>query len=694
MSIFAPLINCIEMRIPLLFFIILFYSTSTLSNNVQADSLKAVFVHAKTQKERMAACLNIDNYYRNYLFIDSVPLTQILLEEGIKAKNEYIISDALRKLVMSINRKKRVLTNDSVIYYLKLADEVLTGERKRSFITEVHLRHIRSVADWTENENQLIEQLSAKYNKSNENSEDIYFQIERNYALGMAAALGISDNGADSYKNALRYFEQLFELIQKLPIKYGAEILFWVNENIYIGYINSGENAKVVAFLEKMMDILEKYKELPEVKADIYQNFEYVNSLYNEGLSRFPTIVGYQKSLACLKKAEKMLRQRGNLLSLYFTTKGFYEEMKDYKMIILYGDSIIECMKNDNSPNAGSVCASVYRDNANCYAVLKDYKKAYEMMLASCDLQEKITNEESKQLRADMDARYDLNHLELEKEKLTSRNRTIAFFSILFVFVLSVGWGISQRFHLNKLKRMQKKLMESNDEVIRQSEKAKESEKMKTAFINSMCHEIRTPLNAINGFSSLLLDETIDAELKQEFPELIQSNMNLLTGLLNDLLEVSNLSSSAEELPTAQADILEIFTEELQKLKSNNGKDSIHYCLDVADDCREIKTNVIYLSQAIAHLLSNANKFTESGQITLSCHKDQNGKLEMRVTDTGIGIPVDKQEYVFERFVKIDEFKPGNGLGLYISRLIVTRLGGTIRVDSDYTGGTSIIINI
>lgn len=680
------------MKGPLLFFIILLYSTSILSNNVQADSLKAVFVHAKTQKERMTACLNLDNYYRNYLFIDSVPLTRILLEEGIKAKNEYIISDALRKLVMAINRKKRVLTNDSVIYYLNLADKVLTGERKRSFITEVRLRHIRSIADWTEDENQIIAQLSAKYTNPNENPEDIYFQIERNYALGMAAALGISDYGVDAYKNALRYFEHLFELIQKVPVKYGAEILFWVNENIYIGYINSRENVKVVAFLEKMMDILERYQELPEVKVDVYQNFEYVNMLYNEGVSRFPTIVGYQKSLDCLKKADAMLRQRDNLLALYFTTKGFYEDLKDYKMIILYGDSILECLKNDNTPTTVNVCASVYQDQADCYAALKDYKKAYESMLANSELQEKIANEDSKKLRADMDARYDLNHLELEKEKLTSRNRQIAFFSILFVFVLSVTWGISQRFHLNKLKRMQKKLMESNEEVIRQSEKAQESEKMKTAFINSMCHEIRTPLNAINGFSSLLLDESIDTECKHEFPELIQSNTNLLTGLLNDLLEVSNLSSSAEELPTAQADILEIFTEELQKLKSTSGKDSIHYSLDVADDCREVRTNAIYLSQAIAHLLSNANKFTESGQITLSCHKDKDGQLVMRVTDTGIGIPVDKQEWVFERFAKIDDFKPGNGLGLYISRLIVTRLGGTIHIDSSYTAGTSFVI--
>ena len=114
---------------------------------------------------------------------------------------------------------------------------------------------------------------------------------------------------------------------------------------------------------------------------------------------------------------------------------------------------------------------------------------------------------ESSELRAEMDTRYDLNHLELEKERLTSRNRQIGFLSISFVLLLSIVWGISQRIHLNKLKRMQKELLESNEEVLRQSEKAQESEKMKTAFINSMCHEIRTPLNAINGFSNLLLDE-------------------------------------------------------------------------------------------------------------------------------------------------------------------------------------------
>ena len=293
-----------------------------------------------------------------------------------------------------------------------------------------------------------------------------------------------------------------------------------------------------------------------------------------------------------------------------------------------------------------------------------------------------------------MEARYDFNHLELEKERLTSRNRKFAFFSTLFVFILSAAWGISQRYHLNKLRKMQQKLIESNKEVMRQSEKAQESEKMKTTFINSMCHEIRTPLNAINGFSSLLLDGSIDAECKEEFPELIQKNTDLLTSLLNNLLEVSNLSSSAEELPVEEADMRAICMEEMEKVKSPEKKNAICYRVDVADDCYNIRTNILYLSQAISHLLDNANKFTENGEIILECRRNGIGQLVIRVMDTGIGIPADKQEWIFERFTKIDDFKPGTGLGLYVSRLIIKRLGGTIQVDPEYTGGASFVITL
>lgn len=676
----------------LLFFIIILISPySLMSKETPADSLKSLFIHAQTQQERMERCLNFDNYYRNYLLKDSLPLTHILLEEGIKSNNEYIIADALRKIILGIDRKVRVLTNDSVLHYLNLAERYLTGERRKSFVTEVHLKHIRSISDWTDDESQTINELTRKYADPKENPKDIYFQIERNYALGMAAALNISEVRLEAFKNASRYFDRLFELIQELPIEYGAELLFWVNDNIYLSYLNSKENEKTVAFLETMMNMLEQYKETPDVRKDIYQNFEYVYMLYYLGMAHFPSLVGYEKAYDCLIKSDKMLRKRDDLLTLYFSYRSFYEDMGDYNKTILYQDSVIYLMNSDDSATALAVLSSAYKDQAKSYAALHNYKVAYARMVEYDLLREKMINEESNRLRAEMDTRYDLNHLELERERLISRNRHIASLAISFVLLLSIAWGISQRLHLNKQKLIQKKLVESNKEVIRQSEKAQESEKMKTAFVNSMCHEIRTPLNAINGFSNLLLDESIDAECKEEFPELIQKNTDLLTRLLTDLLEVSTLSSSVEELPMEEADIYSICMQEMDKLESTEKKKDIRYCLDLDEGNCIIRTNVPYLSQTIAHLLNNANKFTESGQITLSCHKVED-QLVIKVTDTGIGIPAEKQEWVFDRFTKLDEFKPGAGLGLYICQLIVKRLGGTIQIDKEYTQGTSFIL--
>lgn len=679
------------MKYFLFFIIILISPYSLMSKETPADSLKSLFVHAETQQERMERCLNLDNYYRNYLLKDSLPLTHILLEEGIKSNNEYIIADALRKIILGIDRKVRVLTNDSVLHYLNLAERYLTGERRKSFVTEVHLKHIRSISDWTDDESRTINELTKKYADSKENPKDIYFQIERNYALGMAAALSISETRLEAYKNASRYFDRLFDLIQELPIEYGAELLFWVNDNIYLSYLNSKENEKTVAFLETMMNMLEQYKETPDVRKDSYQNFEYVYMLYYLGMAHFPSLVGYEKAYDCLIKSDKMLRKRDDLLTLYFSYRSFYEDMGDYNKTILYQDSVIYLMKSDDSATALAVLSSAYKDQAKSYAALHNYKAAYARMEEYDVLREKMINEESNRLRAEMDTRYDLNHLELERERLISRNRHIASLAISFVLLLSIAWGISQRLHLNKQKLIQKKLVESNKEVIRQSEKAQESEKMKTAFVNSMCHEIRTPLNAINGFSNLLLDESIDAECKEEFPELIQKNTDLLTRLLTDLLEVSTLSSSVEELPMEEADIYSICMQEMDKLESTEKKKDIRYCLDLDEGNCNIHTNVPYLSQTIAHLLNNANKFTESGQITLSCHKVDD-QLVIKVTDTGIGIPAEKQEWVFDRFTKLDEFKPGAGLGLYICQLIVKRLGGTIQIDKEYTQGTSFVL--
>ena len=180
---------------------------------------------------------------------------------------------------------------------------------------------------------------------------------------------------------------------------------------------------------------------------------------------------------------------------------------------------------------------------------------------------------------------------------------------------------------------------------------------MKTAFINSMCHEIRTPLNAINGFSELLLTEQKPAA-RQAFQAEIWKSTTALTALLENMLELSQLVSSESPLPVAQTDIRLLCAERLELQKQLGDNPAVEYVNEAGTDDEPRRT------------------------------------LQISVSDTGIGIPPEKQEWVFERFTKVDPFKPGSGIGLYLCRLIVTRLGGDIRVCPEYSGGCCIRIEL
>ena len=199
-------------------------------------------------------------------------------------------------------------------------------------------------------------------------------------------------------------------------------------------------------------------------------------------------------------------------------------------------------------------------------------------------------------------------------------------------------------------------------------------------------------LTVSKKFSDLIMNEEIDAEMRKEFPPEIQKNTVLLTSLINSMLEVANLDVSEEKLPCQPTDLKSICVHEMKQLKKKEG---IEYKLKITEESMIIPSNAQYLTQVIEHLLSNANKFTEKGQITLGYGVDKSKeKILIYVTDTGCGIPQEKHEEVFNRFSKLDTFVPGNGLGLYLCRLITKRLAGEIKIDPAYKEGIRMIVTL
>jgi len=165
--------------------------------------------------------------------------------------------------------------------------------------------------------------------------------------------------------------------------------------------------------------------------------------------------------------------------------------------------------------------------------------------------------------------------------------------------------------------------------------------------------------------------------------------------MMNDVLVIAQLDSSNEVLPLEPVHIDLLCNHEMNQLKKSQQKPDIHYLVEGDKNNDLIYSDSNHFSIIIAHLLNNANKFTDRGSITLSYQPEDDGKtMCISITDTGCGIPADKSEWIFERFTKNDDFIPGSGLGLYLCRLITQRLNGSLKLDTGYTGGARFVLRL
>lgn len=264
-----------------------------------------------------------------------------------------------------------------------------------------------------------------------------------------------------------------------------------------------------------------------------------------------------------------------------------------------------------------------------------------------------------------------------------------------FILIFFCFFAVALTFYLYLRRKSIRQLQEKNEELTIARDHAEQADKMKTHFIQNMSHEIRTPLNAIVGFSQLLSnpDLPLDDEEKQEFSSLVQHNSELLTTLVNDILDLSALESGKYTMSLTSCHCNEMCKRILSTVADRKAEGvKLYYTSEVADDFR-ITTDEQRLQQVLINFLTNAEKYTQEGEIHLHCSlTEYPDKITFSVSDTGPGIPADKMDTVFERFKKLDEFKQGSGLGLNICRTIAERLHGEVKVDKSYTNGARFLL--
>jgi signal transduction histidine kinase len=237
-----------------------------------------------------------------------------------------------------------------------------------------------------------------------------------------------------------------------------------------------------------------------------------------------------------------------------------------------------------------------------------------------------------------------------------------------------------------------KKYME---ELIVARKKAEESEKLKMVFLSNMSHEIRTPMNSIIGFAELLQDADLTPEERKEFSSIIINSGEQLLSIIDEILEVSKEEAGELQLFEQRFSLKKMMKELLVVFSKRAEGKPVEFKMDLPPEVPDILlADKVRLKQVLDNLLSNALKFTEKGSVTfgyklLPRHRPI---LEFYVKDTGIGIPKDKQETIFERFVRVEDNLTqrftGTGLGLSIVKRLVTFMGGSVHVESEVGKGS------
>lgn len=423
---------------------------------------------------------------------------------------------------------------------------------------------------------------------------------------------------------------------------------------------------------------------------------------------------------------------KGNNLMAW---SAYYREIGQYELALRLADSI-----SDPALQAG------YR--TNIYAAMGDYRNAFEYSKQRLNLYVDKNAQVQNELLAEYTSRFENDKLVSEKNRLMLQNTRMQLQRLMDERRLDTIEQARKRMELEasrlSLEQKEKDLVYSRSEALHQQQRAADMEKqnrlrggiivtllcfftvigfftaiylrqrkhslrimqaakekaeyddrMKSVFLQNVSHEIRTPLNAIVGFSDVLNCEDMEfsPEEKANYLELIHLNSDLLTTLVNDVLDLAKFESDSYYLNVAQVNLDLLCRGLLESLK-DRVPEGVAFRLEEPDNAADFRfrTDAARLQQVLGNLMTNACKYTEKGSITLAWHQAPDGDgLEFTVTDTGTGIPPEKAEVIFNRFEKLDTFKQGTGLGLNICRAIANLVHGKIYVDTSYRDGARFV---
>ena len=601
----------------------------------------------------------------------AAPYWDAALAEARKSGDLYGCKDALDFLV----RKFAGRDSQRAEKYIALADSILPGPRHALFRSSLYAYYIWKLM----NDNNAVETVKHELDRlktkiHNELSPEE--RIEWEFLTGLS--LDFSSLATEAYDNigkAIPYVEQALKKLEAYPLEERLHMERICRDELSELYMLS-KDKRAEKQIQQCIDLHRAWLAMDDRFERPYRDTTgYTMRAYSKMLY-LRELISKEKATQYYGKCMELARARGDLAEIYSTSARYYQYMEEYERAVAYIDSAVTVYKRNGTK---ADFASIYAVQSWLYEHLGDYKNALEALRESNTIRHNDRVEEAQNSLAEMQTLFEVGQLELEKSRLANRMKFIALLAGGVLLLLLVGWSVYQYVMVRRLKQIRRQLTDANQEITRQSRRAMESEKMKTAFINSMCHEIRTPLNAIVGFSRLLTTEE-DPEVRKEYNDIVSLNNGLLLQIISDVLDLSRIESGRSDPVKSRFDLRTLCREAVETFRLQTPEEVV---LDVEKGLPSC-TVCQYrqgLMQILANFIRNALKFTPRGFVTVGFERKRD-RLSLYVRDTGIGIPAEELDKIFERFYKVDTFTQGTGLGLSICKSIAEQMGAQIGVDS------------
>ena len=492
-----------------------------------------------------------------------------------------------------------------------------------------------------------------------------------NQAIGDAYTIANQcDKALDSYQDALKELNHL-----SLQHPYRIQLLLKISNALQ----RKGQLEKAQKILHDIEQTLQKQ---PDYATCFFANIEKANYAISHG----------HLSKAYLKEAAAYLHNMDSIYRIHpekfycfhlkYTTAAYYRAMGNWnrmywnKALQLYEELRQEYTVNKQSAYYRWITQEtiyLYKIQGKSMAACLLYQELYSTV-------DTLTAEGYVRQINILRAKYQIDQMEIASREEHNKFITgILTGSILLVFIFIIIAIM--------LRKQRQEIVLSTQKLEHLRTNAENATSAKSIFLSNMSHEIRTPLNALSGFSSLLTEENLDNETRRQCNEVILQNSELLLKLINDVIDLSSLEFGKIQFCINKHNVVNIcqnVIDTVSKIKQTQAA----ICFITELKGMDIETDDARLQQVLINLLINATKFTPQGSIILELRKQSEQELLFSVTDTGCGIPKEKQAAIFRRFEKLNENAQGSGLGLSICQLIIEHIGGKIWIDPDYTGGS------